>query len=161
MLEHRRVPRGWQTDEWRVVGLLPLGADDALEPWTVMAEGEGWQRLYAGRVELELFPGETASYRDNLSSSRPAVYVVLRRDAGRGVALREATVDPGEIEAHAEAGDDLIEAVPLPEPVAAWMQDFIDRHHVERPFLKRQRDRADPDVLGRRPAVLRQEGRHG
>jgi hypothetical protein len=161
VLEHRRIERGWQSDSWRVAGLLPPDVGPLPEPWTLIDEGEGWRWLYAGSVELELFPTETASYRDNLASSRPAVYVVLRRDDAHGLALREATVDPGEIEAHADAGDDLIEAAPLPAFVAAWMQDFVARHHVERPFHKRQRDRVDPEALARRPTALGREGRHG
>ncbi len=93
-----------------------------------------------------------------MTGSRPAVYVILRRDPGGGGerpwALHGATVDPGEIEAHADSGDDLIEAVPLPPAVAAWMRDFVARHHVERPLYKRRRDRADPEALapGRRRA---------
>jgi hypothetical protein len=149
VLEHRRIDHPWQADRWKVVDVLP--GQPAAEPWTVLAEGDGWRRCYAGAVELELFRGETASYRDNLASSRPAVYVVLRRaQDGVGVAVREATVDPGEIEAHSDAGDDIIEAFPLPASIAAWIEDFVARHHVERPFYKRRRDRADLEALAQR-----------
>lgn len=161
VLERRRVERGWVSEAWRVAGLLPPGVGAGLEPWAAVAEGPGWRHLYAGEVAIELFPGETAAYRDNLASSRPAVYVVLRRDPDHGMAVREATVDPGEIEAHADAGDDQIEAVPLPDAVAAWMQDFIARHHVEREFYKRQRKPVDPEALGRRPALFREGDGHG
>jgi hypothetical protein len=148
VLEHRRLASPWAADSWRVVDALP-GCPTA-PPWTVLAEGDGWRRYYAGPVDLELFRGETASYRDNLASSRPALYVVLRRSTGEsGIAVREATVDPGEIEAHADAGDDLIEALPLPAPIAAWVQAFVARHHVERAFYKRRRDRADTESLAR------------
>jgi hypothetical protein len=149
VLEHRRIDHPWQADRWRLVDVLP--GQPVAEPWTVLAEGDGWRRCYAGAVELALFRGETASYRDNLASSRPAIYVVLRRTQdGPGIAVREATVDPGEIEAHSDAGDDLIEALPLPPPIAAWMEGFVARHHVERPFHKRRRDRADPEALAQR-----------
>jgi hypothetical protein len=148
VLEHRRIDHPWQADRWRLVDVLP--GKPVAEPWTVLAEGDGWRRCYAGAVELELFRGETASYRDNLASSRPALYVVLRRSTGEsGIAVREATVDPGEIEAHADAGDDLIEALPLPAPIAAWVRAFVARHHVERAFYKRRRDRADTESLAR------------
>jgi hypothetical protein len=147
VLEHRRIDHPWQADRWRLVDVLP--GKPVAEPGTVLAEGDGWRRCYAGAVELELFRGETASYRDNLASSRPAIYVVLRRSQD-GVAVREATVDPGEIEAHSDAGDDMIEAFPLPASIAAWMEDFVARHHVERPFHKRRRDRADPEALAKR-----------
>lgn len=154
VVERRRPVSPWAEEHWRVVDVL-LGRPD-VEPWTLLGEGEGWRRYYAGAAHLELFRSETANYRDNLAGARPAVYVVLRRGDGPcGIALHLATVDPGEIEAHADAGDDLIEALPLPAPVAAWMRDFIDRHHVEKPFLKRRRDRADTEALAVRPAGRR------
>lgn len=146
VVEHRRLGGLWQPDRWNVIEALP-GRPTAA-PWTLLAEGPGFRRYYAGAVELELFPGETEGYRDNLTSSRPAIWVILRRSGGgSGVAILTATVDAGEIEAHSDSGDDLVEAVPLPAAVAAWMRDFVDRHHVERPFYKRQRDRADLEAL--------------
>lgn len=161
VIERRRVEHPWQPERWRAVAALP--GRPAAAPGTLLARGEGWARYYAGAVELALFPGETEGYRDNLASSRPAIYVVLRRcDGEPGLALRAATVDPGEIEAQAEAGDDLIEALPLPPAVAAWIAGFVARHHVERPFHKRRRDRADPEALApRRPSSATRESPDG
>jgi hypothetical protein len=153
VVERRRTGHRWQPVAWSVVGVLP-GEPAAAEPWTPLARGEGWERYYAGTAELGLFRGETSAYRSNLAGARPAVYVILRRDPEAGddrpFALHGATVDPGEIESHADSGDDLIEAVPLPPAVAAWMRDFVARHHVEQPFHKRRRDRADPEALAPR-----------
>jgi hypothetical protein len=156
VLEHRRVDHPWATDRWVVVEVLP--GEPAADAWTLLAEGEGWQRWYAGAAELELHRGETASYLENLGSPRPAVFIILRRAGhARGIVLHAVTVDPGEVEAHSDAGDDLIEAVPLPSSVRAWMEDFVARHHVERAFWKRRRDRADPEALGTRPAPRRED----
>ena len=149
VVERRRVDQPWLTERWRVVDVLP-DAPEAVAAGTVLAQGDGRQRMYAGAVEVELYAGDTGAYRDNLTSSRPAVYVVLRR-RGDGYALHGATVDPGEIEAHADAGDDLIEAVPLPPGLAARIAAF-----VERPFHKRQRTPADPEALGRPPGPRRE-----
>ena len=33
------------------------------------------------------------------------------------------------------------------------VEAFIAEHHVERPFVKRKRDRANPDALGRRGPI--------
>jgi hypothetical protein len=151
VVEHRKLDHPWQSDRWNVIQLLP--GRPAVAPWTLLAEGAGRQRYYAGALDLELYQGETEGYLDNLASSRPAVYVILRRAAGGGVVLHEATVDAGEIEAHADAGDDIIEALPIPPAVEAWMRDFVARHHVERPFYKRERDRPDPEALAVRRRV--------
>ena len=42
---------------------------------------------------------------------------------------------------------------PLLPEVAVWIESFVARHHVERPFHKRRRDRADPEALAFRPRV--------
>lgn len=148
VVERRRMANPWQSHGWRVIAVLP--GRPSTGPWTVLAKGEGWTRYFAGVVELELFRGETAAYKDNLESAQPSVYVVLRRaDEEPGLRLLEATVDPWEVDAHADSGDDLIEAMPLPEDIAAWMRDFVAQHHVERAFYKRTRDRADPEALAR------------
>jgi hypothetical protein len=60
------------------------------------------------------------------------------------------TADPAEGEAWTEAGSDLVDVVPMPEPVHAAIDAFIAEHHVEQPFHKRERDRADPEALARR-----------
>lgn len=153
VVEHRRVDLPWATDRWTVVELLP--GRPAAEPWTPLGEGLGWRRYYAGAVELELYRGETDNYRDNLANERPSVFVILRPEGDGRVSLHGATIDPGEIEAHSDAGDDLVEAVPLPPHVAAWMAEFVARHHVERPFYKRQRDRPDPEALALRRRAAR------
>jgi hypothetical protein len=38
----------------------------------------------------------------------------------------------------------------MPPGLLAATQDFIARHHVERQFYKRKRDKADPEALARR-----------
>jgi hypothetical protein len=61
------------------------------------------------------------------------------------------TADPAEGEAFAEAGNDLIETVPMPESLIAALETFIAEHHVERPHYKRQRDtQAEPASKRRR-----------
>jgi len=60
------------------------------------------------------------------------------------------TADPAEGEAFTEAGNDLVETVPMPDLIRHAIESFIAEHHVERPFFKRKRDRADPEALARR-----------
>ena len=41
----------------------------------------------------------------------------------------------------------------MPEAVRAVVEAFVAEHHVEQPFVKRKRDRADPEALARRGAA--------
>ncbi|MCC7283954.1 MAG: DUF3305 domain-containing protein [Acetobacteraceae bacterium] len=109
--------------------------------------------VYLGPAQLVLHHVETGNYRDNLATGAPRLWVVLDQD-GMVVAL---SADPTEGESFSEAGVDaaarVVEMVPMPAPIAARLAAFVAEHHVERTFHKRQRDRADPDSLGRRSRV--------
>ena len=77
--------------------------------------------------------------------------MTLRRaETPSGFALQAVTVDPGEAHLYADAGGDLLESLPMPPGLRAVTAEFVARHHKERAFHKRRRDRADPEALGRR-----------
>jgi len=66
------------------------------------------------------------------------------------------TADPAEGEAWTETGSDLVDVVPMPEAVRAAIDAFVAEHHVEQPFHKRERDRADPEALARRAPMQKE-----
>jgi hypothetical protein len=81
----------------------------------------------------------------------PLLWVALRRtDADPPYVLAAVTVDPAEGESWAALGNDLVDTVAMPAAVEALVAEFVSEHYVEEPFLKRQRDRADPETLARR-----------
>ena len=107
--------------------------------------------FYAGAAEIELYRTETANYRDNLGSGAPMLWVALRPTGVEPpYELFAVTADPAEGEAWTGVGTDLVDVVPMPEAVRAVVDAFVAEHHVERPVLKRKRDRADPEALARR-----------
>ena len=65
--------------------------------------------------------------------------------------LITVTADPSEGEAFTEAGNDLVEPVPMPDAVYDVVAAFVTEHHVERQFFKRKRKAADPEALAQRP----------
>lgn len=157
VVERRKAASQWIDFVWQPVFVLP-GQPEA-EPWTVLAQEDGRTTFYAGTTTIELHPSETTNYRDNLASGRPSVWVALRpTEATPPYQLFAATVDPAEGEAFTEAGADLIEAVPMPNPIIEAVTAFVAEHHVERPFFKRKRDRANADAMARR-APGREEDR--
>jgi hypothetical protein len=58
--------------------------------------------------------------------------------------LLAVTADPAEGEAFTDAGSNLVEAVPMPSEIADIVDRFVAAYHVERPFVKRQRDQQAP-----------------
>ncbi|BCX17907.1 MAG: hypothetical protein KatS3mg117_1589 [Geminicoccaceae bacterium] len=149
VVERRRAKSRWVDWVWRPVELVPELAGEPAP--RLLVEGEGWTRWLAGTATLELHRKETADYRLALSAEPPQLYVVLRRvEDDPELPWRPflITASPFEAQVYAEPGDDLVEALPMPEPVVGLVQDFVERHHVDTPFLKRRRKSADaaPDA---------------
>ena len=159
VVERVKAESRWADYVWRVSDVLPATLIAA--PWTMLAETcppgkekpekekQGAStRFYAGITDLVAWAADTKVYKHNIEAPQPSVYVVLRKGGGpHGWSLLLATVDPSEAHSHADAGDDLVEAVPMPRPVFDWLSAFVAAHHVERKEWRRKRDRADPEAL--------------
>lgn len=142
-VERRELSGPWGGVAWRPVAVLPAGA--AAAPWTPLASGEASTTFFAGEIGIELHSAETGSYRDNLATGEPLLWAVLRDSPDPpGVRVMMLTADPAEGEAMTEAGSNVVETVPMPVWLAEQVRDFVAQHHVERPFIKRQRDRGEP-----------------
>jgi hypothetical protein len=68
-------------------------------------------------------------------------------DAARPFEIGGATADPGEGEAYSENAGNLVEALPMPDAIRNIVARFVAEHHVDRPFFKRQRDRANLEAM--------------
>lgn len=149
VVERRRSTSPWVDFVWRGIAVLP--DEPATEPWTVLREQDGSTLFYAGSATVDLYPSETARYRDNLVSGSPSIWTVLSPAEGAWpYAVTAVTADPAEGEGFTEAADNLVEAVPMPEAVREAIERFVAERHVEREFVKRKRRRADPEALARR-----------
>jgi hypothetical protein len=146
--ERRKAMSPWLDAVWRPAAVLG-GVPDAA-PWTATA-AEDAATFYVGAAEIELYRTETDHYRSNLDSGAPSVWIALRpTGAGPPYALFAVTADPAEGESFTQAGDDLVEAVPMPPAVRDIVAAFVAEHHVERPIYKRKRDCAGPEAQARR-----------
>lgn len=148
IVERHKASSQWIDYTWRPIAAL--GGVPQTQPWTMLAQEGDVTTFYAGAATIEFFRSATSNYRDNLAGDQ-SLWVVLRpTESDPPYALLAVTVDPSEGEACTETGTDLVELVPLPDNVRAAMIDFVAEHHVEQPFVKRKRDRADPEALARR-----------
>jgi hypothetical protein len=145
VIERREIDHRWQKWRWTPLAVIP-GAPP-VDEWRELMRGDRFVRWHAATLPLELHRTETEAYRVNLSGRSPAIYVVLRkvepsaRTAGYDIGPFALTASPYDAEGYM-GGDDLVEAVPMPEGLMAWVQAFVDRHHVDQPFVKRKRKRA-------------------
>lgn len=149
VVERSKSASQWGDFLWRP--LRALAGAPATSPWTKLSDDGERATFFAGTATIELHRTETANYRGNLMNDEPLLWVVLRpSEAEMPYTLLMVTADPAEGEAMTEAGNDLVETVPMPKAIQQTVADFVAEHHVERTFAKRKRDRADPEALGRR-----------
>jgi hypothetical protein len=140
VIERRQPVSQWIDALWLPVAVLP-GAPE-LAPWTRLGHTETGERFYAGAFEMELHRTDTPTYRDNLASGDPRVWVAARLTGTEPpLAIVGVTADPAEGESYTEAGDDIVEHVPMAPELAALLAAFVAEHHVERAFIKRRRRR--------------------
>lgn len=150
IVERSNSMNQWAEFCWRAIGVLP-GLPDT-PPWTKLSDDGERATFYAGATEIELYRTETTYYRSNLESGAPALWVALRATGGDTLfKVSMVTADPAEGESLTETATDLVEQVPMPLPIQHVVAAFVALHHVEQPFVKRKRDRADPEAMARRP----------
>jgi Protein of unknown function (DUF3305) len=143
VVERRKARSAWADFLWRPVSVL-VGSP-AAAPWTLLSAEAETTLFYAGETTIELHRTEASGYRDNLASGSPTLWVALRPIASEpSYELLAVTADPAEGEGLTDAGNNLVDQVPMPPGVAEIVRQFVAEHHVERPFIKRQRDRQAP-----------------
>ena len=159
----RRTPgvTKWAKHSWKAVAVLP-GAGPA-EWQELRREGDAVE-YHAATCDLVVHRKETEGYRVSLSTDPPSVYVVLRPsedpDAEHDVEVFRVTASAYEAQDYLDSGEEIVEPVPMPAQLIAWVTSFVDVHHVDEEFHKRKRKRWTTDVRedGKGDARIRQDG---
>lgn len=153
VVERLKAQSPWIDHVWRIANVLE--GVPGTRAWTQLNGDDERATFYAGATEIGLHITETGFYRDNLESGFPKLWVILRpTGVDPPYELFMVTADPTEGEGLTESATDLIETVPMPAAIQGEIAAFVDAHHIEQPFFKRKRKRADPEALGRRPGGL-------
>ncbi|WP_370031227.1 DUF3305 domain-containing protein [Oceanicella sp. SM1341] len=137
----RRIPARsrWVSHVWRAVAVLP-GAAPA--DWAELREEDGAVEYHAATLPLVLHRAETEAYRVGLASRPRNVWVVLRpapAGAAHDVAVHLVTASPFEAQDYMESGDEIVEPVPMPDALHAWIAAFVDAQPDDPEFVKRRR----------------------
>lgn len=137
----------WAEMTYAPVAILPGAPETA--PWTQLGHGQRGRRFFAGVATVEMFTGDTGLLRDNLLTGDPQIWIVLRPTGVEPpYQLFMVTVDPTMGEASQDNPGDIAAALPMPPEIVARVSAFVERHHVERPFVKRRRDQYAEDGGG-------------
>ena len=158
----RRTPgvTRWARDVWKPVAVIP-GAPDAF--WKELVRDGEVVDYHAGTVTMELFRADVESYLVSLNMAVPSVWIIMDRDESNrspsGWFVSTITASAFEAQDSLDSGESFVEAVPIPESLAAWIDEFIQMHYIEEPFKKRRRKELDVDGVedGKGDARIRQE----
>jgi len=178
IFERQEMDNIWQSHRWVVHDLVPLEikAGDGMPPINnirlerLRAETAdiASRALYTATASLDLHRAEAEAYAENLASSEPAIYVVLRDneadddtgDDDVDVHLAELSLSPYNIQDIEDCGEDRVEKLPLQGPIAEFVAAFVKNHFKPEPFKKRKRDkvRVDRQDTGRGDPRLQRAG---
>lgn len=135
----------WVKHVWKAVAVLPGAGPSS---WKELRREGDVIEFHAATLPLELHRTETEGYLHGLSARTPAIYVVMRESgtADTPLDVTLVTASPYEAQDYADTGEEIVEKVPMPEGLVAYIRDFIERHHEEEVFVKRQRNKARVDL---------------
>lgn len=135
----------WVPWNWTASAVLP-GAGPA--DWRELRrEGEAVE-YHAATVMLELHGAETEAYLHGLSAEIPSLYVVMRQaDGDFPLEVVLVTASPYESQDYDDSGEEIIEKVPMPPGLIAWVRDFVEAYHEDEVFVKRRRDKKRVDLV--------------
>lgn len=162
VVARERIDHPWQEYRWRAVSVF-LDAPEKAD-WRELVREAGMTQYHAATVPLVLHRRETMSYHVNLANGEPSIYVVLREESdpqfGRPVSVHAVTASPFEAQVHSDMAFDAVDRVGMPERLVSLVAAFVDEHHVEERFVKRQRQphvKEEEHLFGQEPIFVLRE----
>ena len=165
IVERQPLDNPWISHKWAVHDLIPLdisaglgalpSGDIILQP---LHADSSELDLYMADIRIDLHHAEAEAYAENLQSSDPSIYIVLRdgdlieenekkSDEKRNidVHLAEVSLSPYHIQDYEDCGEDKVEKVPLYGPILELLNKFVSIHFHPEEFKKRKRDKKNID----------------
>ena len=170
IFEKKEIDNQWESHKWIVNDLIPLDVtsgegyppinDVKIRPLLndVSRDNSDNKNLFVADASIDLHRAEAEGYAENLQSSDPSIYIVLRdgdlieenekkSDEKRNidVHLAEVSLSPYHIQDYEDCGEDKVEKVPLYGPILELLNKFVSIHFHPEEFKKRKRDKKNID----------------
>lgn len=177
ILERQKIDNIWEDHKWVVNDLVPLNVtsgsgyppinDVRIYPLIsdIKVKDNANNNLFVAEASIDLHRAEAEGYAENLQSSDPSVYIVLREGdltegddngADNGIKsnidihLAEVSLSPYHIQDYEDCGEDKVEKIPLYGPIAELLEKFVEFHFHPEEFKKRKRDKKKIDEITKR-----------
>ena len=170
ILERKEINNLWESHKWVINDLIPLEVSGGLGYPPIndvriyplineVKKEDGLNKnLYFAEASIDFHHAESEGYAENLQSSDPSVYIVLRdgdlidekeknneQDDNIDIHLAEVSLSPYHIQDYEDCGEDKVEKIPLYGPIAELLEKFVEFHFHPEEFKKRKRDKKDVD----------------
>lgn len=135
----------WAKFAWKASAVLP-GAGPA--DWKVLRRDGDVTEFHAATLPLTLYVSDAEAYAHELQARIPSVYAVLRpSDVSDEVPWTVAlvTASPYEAQDYCDSAEELVEKIPMPDGLGAWITEFVGKHYEEEAFVKRRRNKTRVD----------------
>ena len=146
VLRRRPGVTRWVPWHWTAVAVLPgAGATE----WRELRREGDVVEYHGATLPLELHGAETEAYLNGLSADIPSLYVVMREteeDGDYPLDVLLVTASPYEAQDYTDSGEEIVEKVPMPHGLVAWVRDFVEQFHEHEVFVKRVRDKKRVDL---------------
>lgn len=137
VVERRPAQSPWLDHLWRPVEVVAEAPPVAL--WRELQREGAVVRYLATGIELALNRSDLISYRYNLESVAPRLYVVLRSETAERVRVVLVTAAPDEAQVYMDTGEDVVDSVPMPPSLKTLVGAFVTAHPPPPPMRKRKR----------------------
>lgn len=170
IFEKKLLKNKWQSHEWEIhdLVLMDMKSGDGYPPINNVEilplrhfekdrKKNNLENYFFAEASIDLHRAEAEAYAENLQSSDPAIYIVLREgfyddeieesfeDSDIDVHLAEVSLSPYNIQDYEDSGEDIIKKVPLDGPISELLEKFVEQHFKPEEFIKRKRDKAKID----------------
>lgn len=124
----------WQAWRWALADVVLNEPGFGSEP-RLLYQNESTQRWLHGGLRVELFTDDAEGYYLNASTDAPSWFVLWRMEEAPSVADEPIPLPTVVSLSYYDAGrwldaQETVEQVPAPAEVVAWLQAFVDEHHV-------------------------------
>ncbi len=139
-------------------GFPPINNVEILPLRTSDKKINNLENYFFAQASIDLHRAEAEAYAENLQSSDPSIYIVLREgsydddidetsidDNEIDIHLAEVSLSPYNIQDYEDSGEDIIKKVPLDGPISQLLEKFVETHFRPEEFIKRKRDKAKID----------------
>lgn len=132
----------WQPWRWVLAEVVPH-EDGFGTAARLLYKSDSEERWLHPGYRVELFTDDVEGYYLNVTTQAPCWFVLWRLEEQAGTA-QEPLARPERVSlSYHDAGrwldaQETVEQVPAPAPVVAWLQAFVDQHHVLEPKRRKR-----------------------